>query len=154
MTSPAPAEDRKSRSLRPLLALAPFALRYKGRIALAFLALVAASAATLSVPIAIRRMIDHGFSAENADFIDSYFLMMVVIAAVLAVASSCRYYLVMTLGERVVADLRTAVFNHLTTLSASFYDSAKIGEIVSRLTADTTQIKSVFGASASQALRN
>lgn len=154
MTTPAPAEERKSRSLRPLLALAPFAMRYKGRIALAFLALVAASVATLSVPIAIRRMIDHGFSAENAAFIDSYFVMMVVIALVLAVASSTRYYLVMTLGERVVADLRTAVFNHLTTLSPSFYDSAKIGEIVSRLTADTTQIKSVFGASASQALRN
>jgi ATP-binding cassette subfamily B protein len=154
MTTPAPAETRKSRSLRPLLALAPFAMRYKGRIALAFLALVAASVATLSVPIAIRRMIDHGFSAENAAFIDSYFVMMVIIALVLAVASSTRYYLVMTLGERVVADLRTAVFSHLTTLSPSFYDSAKIGELVSRLTADTTQIKSVFGASASQALRN
>jgi ATP-binding cassette subfamily B protein len=86
--------------------------------------------------------------------INSYFLVMVMIVAVLAVASAARYYLVMTIGERIVADLRRDVFAHLTALSPSFFDSARSGELVSRLTADTTQIKSAVGASVSIALRN
>ena len=149
-----PAETGKPRSIRPLLSLAPFALRYKGRIFLAFLALLAASGATLAVPIALRRMIDYGFTTDSAGAIDAYFGAMVLIAGVLACASASRYYLVMTLGERVVADLRGAVFEHLTRLSPTFFDSAKTGEVISRLTADTTLIKSAFGASASVALRN
>src|SRR5262249_45416660 len=79
---------------------------------------------------------------------------MIAVAAVLALASASRYYLVTTLGERVVADLRSAVFDHLTVLSVAFFDSARTGELVSRLTADTTQIKSAVGASVSIALRN
>jgi ATP-binding cassette subfamily B protein len=142
------------RSLRPLLALLPFVLRYRTRIVAALVTLVVAAAATLAVPLAVRRMIDFGFRAENADFIDQYFAMMLVVAAVLALASSLRYYLVIILGERVVADLRAAVFGHLLTLSPAFFDTQRTGEIASRLTADTTQIKSAFGASASIALRN
>ena len=79
---------------------------------------------------------------------------MIAVVAVLAVSSGMRYYLVTTLGERVVADLRAAVFAHITRLSANFFDTAKTGEIISRLTADTTQIKSAVGASVSIALRN
>jgi ATP-binding cassette subfamily B protein len=146
-----PSEKAPLRALLPLL---PFALRYKGRIAAALFALVMASVATLIIPLAVRRMIDFGFSAESAALIDRYFLMMILVVAVLAVASAGRYYLVMTLGERVVADVRSAVFEHLTRLDAAFYDVTRSGEIVSRLTADTTQIKSAFGASASIALRN
>ncbi len=145
---------RKSRSLRPLAQLAPYAMAYRGRIFLAFLALVAASAATLVVPIALRRVVDFGFSAAEASTINSYFLAMTGVVLVLALASASRYYLVMTLGERVVADLRSAVFAHLTELSPLFFDTAKTGELVSRLTADTTQIKAAFGSSASVALRN
>ncbi len=145
---------RNSRSLRPLMALAPYALAYRGRIFLAFLALLAASAATLVVPMAVRRMIDYGFLSAHADTINSYFIAMVGVVLVLALASASRYYLVMTLGERVVADVRTAVFAHLTELSPLFFDTAKTGEVVSRLTADTTQIKAAFGSSASIALRN
>ena len=141
-------------SLSALLPLLPYALRYRGRIAAAVVALVAASAATLTVPLAVRRMIDYGFSGEGADLINTYFLAMVIVVGVLALASACRYYLVMTLGERIVADLRTGLFAHFTRLDASFYDTAKTGELISRLTADTTQIKSAFGASASVALRN
>jgi ATP-binding cassette subfamily B protein len=99
-------------------------------------------------------MIDFGFAAESAEFIDQYFAMMLVVAAVLAASSALRYYLVITLGERVVADLRDAVFSHLLRLSPGFFDVQRVGEISSRLTADTTQIKSAFGASASIALRN
>ncbi len=99
-------------------------------------------------------MIDYGFAADQAALIDDYFGMMIIVVAVLAVASAVRYYLVMSLGERVMADVRSAVFGHLTKLDPGFYDTVKSGEIVSRLTADTTQIKSAFGASASVALRN
>ncbi|GLK78614.1 ABC transporter transmembrane domain-containing protein [Methylopila turkensis] len=146
--------DRSSRSLRPLAALSPFALRHKGRMLGAFVALVASAAATLAIPVAVRRVIDFGFSAEHPGMVDWYFGTMLAVVAVLAVASAARYWFVTTLGERVVADLRDAVFTRLTTLSAAFYDSARSGELVSRLTADTTQIKAAFGATASQALRN
>ena len=149
--SPAPDSKTSLRALQPLL---PYALRYRGRIAMALVALVVAAMATLAIPLAVRRMVDYGFSAEGIDLIDRYFSVMIGVVAVLAVASAARYYLVMTLGERVMADVRTAVFAHLTRLDAGFFDTVKSGEIVSRLTADTTQIKSAFGASASVALRN
>ena len=113
-----------------------------------------ASIATLVVPVAVRRMIDFGFTDERIGLIDQYFGVMIAVVAVLAIASASRYYLVTTLGERVVADLRCAVFAHLTTLSASFFDTRKTGELTSRLTADTTQIKSAVGSSVSVALRN
>lgn len=148
------AGERQRTSLRDLKPLLPYALQYKGRIAAALVALVLASVATLAIPTAVRRIIDNGFSPENAGFIDRYFSVMIAVVAVLACASAARYYLVMTLGERVMTDVRTAVFAHLTRLDPSFYDQARSGEIVSRLTADTTQIKSAFGASASIALRN
>lgn len=148
------ALEKRAKGLRPLLSLAPYVARYRGRIALAVVALIVASAATLAVPLAVRRMIDFGFRVENAGSIDRYFAAMLLVAAVLAAASAFRYYLVMTLGERVVADLREAVFAHVMALSSSFYDVQRVGEITSRLTADTTQLKSAFGASASIALRN
>ncbi len=138
--------------LRPLMRFLPFAWRYKALILGAGISLLVASLATLAVPLAIRRMIDFGFSAEG--MINQYFAMLVVIAAVLAVASAARFYLVTTIGERVVADIRTAVFDHLATLSPAFFDKARTGELVSRLTADTTQLKSALGVSVSMALRN
>jgi ATP-binding cassette subfamily B protein len=99
-------------------------------------------------------MIDFGFTARGVALIDSYFLVMIGVAAALAVASALRYYLVTTLGERVVADLRADVFAHLTSLSSAFFDEARTGEVISRLTADTTQIKAAAGTSISIALRN
>ena len=140
--------------LRPLLALAPYVARYRGRAALAFISLTVAAITTLVVPVAVRRMIDFGFSPEGIALINSYFSVMIAIVAVLAAASASRYYLVMTIGERIVADLRRDVFAHLVSLSPAFFDSARSGELVSRLTADTTQIKSAVGASVSIALRN
>ncbi len=150
---PGPA-PKAQRSLRPLGRLLPYLLRYRGRIALAMVALVVAALATLAMPVAVRRMIDFGFAADHAGLIDSYFAMLVIVVAVLAVASAARYYLVTILGERVIADLRSAVFAHLTSLDGLFYDTSRAGELTSRLTADTTQIKAAVGASASIALRN
>jgi ATP-binding cassette, subfamily B, bacterial len=141
-------------SLRSLLPLIPFAMRHKARIAAAVIALTVASAATLLIPVAVRRVVDLGFTAENASFISQYFGVLLGVVGILAVASSLRYYFVMTFGERVVADLRAAVFDHLTRLDAAFFDRSRSGELVSRLSADTTQLKSAFGASASIALRN
>ena len=151
---PASAPPARRGKLRPLAGLMPFVARYKGRAAAALAALVVASIATLAVPIAVRRMIDLGFSAERVELIDQYFAVMIAVVGVLAIASASRYYLVTTIGERVVADLRRAVFDRLTQLSADFFDTAKSGELVSRLTADTTQIKSAVGSSVSIALRN
>ncbi|MEH2537975.1 MULTISPECIES: ABC transporter ATP-binding protein/permease [unclassified Bradyrhizobium] len=145
---------RTGARLRPLLALAPYVARYRGRAALAFISLTVAAITTLVVPIAIRRMIDFGFSPEGIALINSYFSVMIAVVAVLAAASASRYYLVMTIGERIVADVRRDVFAHLISLSPAFFDSARSGELVSRLTADTTQIKSAVGASVSIALRN
>ncbi len=140
--------------LRPLLALVPYVARYRGRAVLAFIALTVAAVTTLIVPVAARRMIDFGFSPEGIALINSYFSVMIAMVAVLAAASASRFYLVMTIGERIVADLRRDVFAHLVSLSPAFFDSARSGELISRLTADTTQIKSAVGASVSTALRN
>ncbi len=144
----------RNRSLKPLKRLLPYVVHYRGLVAGALVALLLAAVATLALPLAVRRMIDYGFSEANAAFINSYFSMLLVIAVVLASASALRYYFVITIGERVVADLRRDVFSHVTSLSAAFFDTNRSGEIVSRLTADTTQIKSVVGATASMALRN
>jgi ATP-binding cassette subfamily B protein len=138
-------------ALKPVL---PYAIAYRSRIVAALIALIVASAATLIVPLAVRRMVDFGFSASNAGFIRVYFLGMIGVVAVLALASGARYYLVMTIGERVVADLRSDLFAHLTRLDPGFFDAEKTGEIASRLSADTTQLKATFGSSASLALRN
>lgn len=140
-------------ALRPLLLLAPYVGRYKPRALAALAALTVAALATLAVPIALRRMIDHGFSGDR-NLIDNYFAVMIGVVFVLAMASALRFYLVTTLGERIVSDLRSQVFAHLTTLSPSFFDRAQTGEMMSRLTADTTQIKAAVGASISIVLRN
>jgi ATP-binding cassette subfamily B protein len=149
----AAASPQKS-SPRALMKLAPYLSRYKPRIAAALIAVFAAAGATLVVPLAIRRMIDFGFSADSAGVINTYFLGLIAVAGVLALASGGRFYFVTTLGERIVADLRADVFSHLCKLDAAFFDTARTGELLSRLTADTTQIKAAFGATAALALRN
>jgi ATP-binding cassette subfamily B protein len=149
-----PQQDARRFQIRPLARLWPYVARYRRRALAALAALVVAALTTLVIPIAVRRMIDFGFSREGLELIDQYFMVMIALAAVLAGASALRYYLVTTLGERIVADLRRDVFAHLTSLSPAFFDRAQTGEMMSRLTADTTQIKSAVGASVSIALRN
>ena len=150
---PAPAPARAGR-LRPLRLLTPYLRRYPWQVSAALLALLAAAITTLIVPIAIRRMIDFGFSQQSANLIDSYFAVMIAVAAVLAAASAARFFFVTRLGERIVADLREEVFGHLVSLSPAYFDVARSGELMSRLTADTTQIKAAVGTALSVALRN
>jgi ATP-binding cassette subfamily B protein len=153
MSEPSSSPQR-GRSLKPLGRLLPLLSRYRGHLIAALLALIVAAAAMLSVPVAVRRVIDHGFSGSDAAIVNQYFAVMLAVVGVLAVASGVRFYLVTWLGERVVADLRDKVFAHLLELSPAFYERERTGEVVSRLTADTTQIKSAFSTSASIVLRN
>jgi len=145
------AEPKRLGALATLL---PYVARYRWRAAAAVVALLLAALATLAVPLAIRRMLDVGFSGSDAAFVDRSFLALIALAGLLALASAGRYYLVVTLGERIVADLRGDLFAHLMRLSPAFFDTTRSGEIVSRLTADTAQIKAAVGSSISIALRN
>jgi ATP-binding cassette subfamily B protein len=149
------AERRaKSKNLAPLRALKPFVMPYRGMIAAACVALVVAAAATLALPIAVRGVIDHGFSAEDAGRIGQYFLALIAVAGVMGVAAATRFYFVTWIGERVTADVRARVFSHVLSLSPNFFETTRTGEVLSRLTADTTLIQVVVGSSASFALRN
>ncbi len=149
-----PERGGRDRSLQPLRRLFPYILPYRRLVVGAVISLFAAALTTLTLPIAVRRMIDFGFSDSDSALIANYFSMLAVLAGILALASAARYYFVITLGERVVSDIRRDVFAHVTRLSPGFFDTVQSGEIVSRLTADTTQIKSAVGATASVALRN
>jgi len=145
---------QRGRTLRPLRALLPFVGRYKLMVVAAFVALVLATGTTLLFPIAARRMLDEGFFSADTEFIDTYFLALIGVAVMLGFASATRFYLVSWIGERVVADLRQAVYSHVLSLSPAFFEVTRTGEVLSRLTADTTLIKTVVGSSASIALRN
>lgn len=134
--------------------MVPFLAAERTYALLALAALIVAALATLAIPQAVRRVVDFGFKPESRGLVDAYFGMIVGLTALLAVSSSLRYYFVMTIGERVVSRIRQAVFARVMSLDGAFFDSARSGEIVSRLTADTTQLKATFGASASVALRN
>ena len=127
---------------------------YKKVILGAFIALVTASLATLAVPQALRRIIDEGFNNVSTDLIDQYFLALGAVAIVLGFATFSRYFLVTWLGEKVVTDIRKAVFNQIISLNPTFFEQNRSGDILSRLTTDTTVIQSVVGSSASVALRN
>lgn len=145
----------KSRSLAPLKGLLPFLKPYRGRITVAILALLASSAATLILPQFARGLIDsRGLTAEEAHSLAGFYFAFVIAAAVLGLASAIRFYAVTWLGERVVADVRKAVFDNVLGLSPQFFEVTRTGEVLSRMTADTTLIQTVVGSSASLALRN
>jgi len=148
------AGRRPSRDVRPLRQLLPYLAPYRVHVALALLALLAAASATLVVPVAVRGMIDHGFSAASAGNIRDYFLGLMGVSVVLGVATAVRFYFVTWLGERVIADIRKAVFGHVLDLTPAFFEMTRTGEVLSRLTADTMLIQTVIGSSASIALRN
>ncbi|WP_455477954.1 ABC transporter transmembrane domain-containing protein [Bartonella sp. B10] len=147
------SEKSTKPSLFSLLSLSPYIGRHRWLIFFAFLALLVAAFVMLAFPVAIRQMLDHGFLASNYGNINFYFAILLVLALLLALASACRYYCVITFGERIVADLRRDVFVHITQLSSAFFDSSHSGDIVSRLLTDTTQIKLAIGSTASIALR-
>lgn len=144
----------QSTHLSPLKQLIPFLVRYRRTLILALIALLGGAATTLSIPAAVRRMIDLGFAEGNTASIDQYFLTLLLVASLLALFTAARFYLVSTLGERVIADIRCAVYQHLLGLHPGFFEHTKTGELLSRLTTDTTLIETVIGSSASVAMRN
>ena len=145
----------KSRALTPLRGILPFLRPYRGRIVLAGLALIVAATATLMLPQFARGLIDSkGLTAEEARALADFYYAFVAAAAVLGLASAVRFYAVTWLGERVVADIRKAVFDNVLGLSPEFFEVTRTGEVLSRLTADTTLIQTVVGSSASLAARN
>ncbi|MBS0125222.1 ABC transporter transmembrane domain-containing protein [Thetidibacter halocola] len=146
-------EREKSRQLGSLRALWPFMLPYRGLMMAAVAALVATATVSLILPMAVRRVVDN-FNAEDGALLDLYFGAALGIAGLLALGTALRYALVTRLGERVVADIRKAVFDRVIGLSPSFYEKTMTGEVLSRITTDTTLILSVIGSSISIALRN
>jgi len=134
--------------------LVPFITPYKGVLLLAVIALFLSSAALLAMPMAVRNVIDHGFSIEDAANVDRYFVVLLGFALAIGFFGAARAYFVYWLGERVVADLRARVFSHVIYLDPSFFESTRIGEVLSRLTADTTLIQSISGVGVSIVLRS
>ncbi len=145
-------ERAASKRVGALSGLVPFIAPYRGLVALALIALVLTASISLILPIAVRRVVD-GFG-DGAELLDSYFAGAVAVAGLLALGTGARYYLVTRLGERVVADIRRAVFCRVIGMSPAFYETIMTGEVVSRITTDTTLILSVIGSSVSVALRN
>ncbi len=148
-----PEEREKSRKIGALKGLWPFLRPYRGLMAAALVALVLTASISLILPIAVRRVVD-GFSTATIERIDQYFLAALGVALALALGTGLRYYLVTRLGERVVADIREAVFARVIAMSPAFFERIMTGEVLSRITTDTTLILSVIGSSVSVALRN
>jgi ATP-binding cassette subfamily B protein len=146
-------EREKSRRIGSLRALTPFLLPYKLMMGLSVAALVLTAMVSLTLPLAVRRVVD-GFEMESSALLDQYFLAALGIAVLLAIGTGLRYYLVTRLGERVVADIRKSVFDRMIGMSPSFYENIMTGEVLSRITTDTTLLLSVISSSVSIALRN
>jgi ATP-binding cassette, subfamily B, bacterial len=147
-------EDRaKSRNFGALKGLWPFIRPYRALLALAMVALVTTAAITLALPLAVRRVVD-GFEAREMILLNQYFAGAFGLAGLLALGTGLRYYFVTRLGERIVADIRKALFARVIDRSPAFYERIMTGEVLSRLTTDTTLIQSVIGSSVSIALRN
>ncbi len=154
LESPGNATNARAPRLRPLLKLWPFIRPYRPRWLLAVAVLLIAAAASLSLPVAIRLVIDEGFSRDSASAVDRYFIALFALVAVLALFSAARFYLVSWLGERVVADVRNAIYRHVITLSPTFFEVTRSGEVLSRLTTDTTLVQSIAGVNLSITLRS
>ncbi|MCF6250004.1 MAG: ATP-binding cassette domain-containing protein [Methylococcaceae bacterium] len=142
--------DRRFSALTQLIV---FFKPYKSRMLLAFLVLIIAAGATLTLPIAIKLIIDQGYLLQQPELINQYFILLIAIVAVMAVFSAARFYLVMWLGERIVADIRSKLYQHILKMEPAFFETTRTGEILSRLTTDTTLVQSVVGAGISVTLR-
>ena len=152
------AREQKKGSLAALRGLAPFLKPYRNRFIVAGIALVVAAGSTLAIPYAFKQMIDLGFGAKagihSVQNVNNVFLALFAVATVLALATAARFYSVSWLGERVTADIRSAVYSHVVQQSPEFFETTQTGEVLSRITTDTTLIQSVVGTSISMALRN
>jgi ATP-binding cassette, subfamily B, bacterial len=144
----------KARSIGPLRALLPYLQPYRGVLVLALLALLVAAAAMLALPVAFRHLIDQGLSSRSTDTINQYFVAFLAAAAIFGVFAALRFYLVTWLGERVVADMRCAVYARVIRMDPAFFEVTRTGEVLSRLTADTTLVQSIAGVNLSITLRS
>jgi ATP-binding cassette, subfamily B, bacterial len=149
-----PADRPKAKSLRPLRALLPFLAPHRWLLAGAMAALLVAAAAMLALPLALRQLIDHGLAANNIGVINRYFAGFLAAAVVFGVFAALRFYLVTWLGERVVADLREAVYRRVVRMDPTFFEITRTGEVLSRLTADTTLVQAIAGVNLSITLRS
>jgi len=154
MTDSVLADRPKSRSLQPLRALLPFLRPYRGTLLLALGALLVAAAAMLALPVALRYLIDEGMAAGSPETINRYFIAFLAAAGIFGVFAALRFYLVSWLGERVVADLREAVYARVIRMDPGFFEVTRTGEVLSRLTADTTLVQSIAGVNLSITLRS
>ncbi len=152
-SKPSEEERAKAKSIGPMRALLPFVRPYRGIAILAGIALVLTAALSLILPMAVRRVVD-GFGAGDVTLLDQYFGAALLVALLLAIGTGTRYYLVTRLGERVVADIREAVYDKMIGMSPAFFEKIMTGEVLSRITTDTTLILSVISSSVSVALRN
>ena len=154
---PKPSRELQKGSIATLRGLLTFLLPYKKQFVLAGFALIVAAAATLTIPYAFRQMIDLGFGSDgihDTTSINTYFIALFGVACILAIATAARFYMVSWLGERVTADVRSAVYSHVVTQSPQFFETTQSGEVLSRITTDTTLIQTLIGTSISMALRN
>ena len=146
-------ERPKGKSLKPLATLWPFIRPYRGTLIAALAALLVAAAAMLALPVALRFLIDRGFADSNVETINRYFAWFFAAAIVFGGFAALRFYLVTWLGERVVADIRQTVYDRVIRMDPLFFEVTRVGEVLSRLTTDTTLVQSISGASLSIALR-
>jgi ATP-binding cassette subfamily B protein len=151
---PALAARPPARDIRPLGALAPFVRAHGALAALAFAFLLGSTAATLSFPGTLRLVVDNGFASASAAHLNRTFLILLGVAVFLAATTALRFYFITRLGERVVADLRTALYRHVLSLDQAFFLDIRTGEVLSRLTTDMTIVENLVGSTASIALRN
>jgi ATP-binding cassette subfamily B protein len=148
------AERPRAKSLNPLRALIPFLLPYRGMMVAALVALVVAAVAMLALPLALRQVIDHGLAAKDAGTVNRDFIGFLAAAVVFGAAAALRFYLVTWLGERVVADLRAAVYRRVVRMDPMFYETTRVGEVLSRLTTDSTLVQAISGVNLSIILRS
>jgi len=148
------AAKLQPKRLQPLRRLLPFMLAYPVRLALTVLFLLVSAITSLAIPALLGGVIDQGFIEQNLDKVSQYGLLIIAIAAVMAVASGSRFYFISVIGERVIADLRQAVFSHLLRLDARYFDTNRVGELTSRLNGDVAIIRGAVGSSFSLALRS
>jgi ATP-binding cassette subfamily B protein len=142
------------RRFSALIQLIDFFKPYKLRMLVGFIVLIIAASAALALPIAVKLIIDQGYLLQHNEMLNRYFILLLAIVIVMAVFSATRYYLVMWLGERIVADIRSKLYRHVLTMEPAFFETTRTGEVLSRLTTDTTLVQSVVGAGISVTLRS
>src|SRR6202522_4624658 len=148
------ADRPRAKNLNPLRALLPFIRPYRGMLAAALVALLVASVAMLALPVALREVIDHVVAAKDSGALNGYLIGFLAASVIFGVSAALRFYLVTWLGERVVADLRTAIYRRVVRMDPLFYETTRVGEVLSRLTTDTTLVQAISGVNLSIVLRS